>query len=74
MNVKCQTCQNHSYALKLQVQVSIFPLFISFFLNKQREIDYFFSYLNLNLKFLLSEIIIRGQSRISEVPKQFIVI
>lgn len=71
MNVKFQTCQNHSYALKLQVQVSIF---ISFFFNKQKEIDYFFSYLNLNLKFLLSEIIIRGQSRISEVPKQFIVI
>ena len=71
MNVKFQTCQNHSYALKLQVQVSIY---ISFFFNKQKEIDYFFSYLNLNLKFLLSEIIIRGQSRISEVPKQFIVI
>lgn len=71
MNVKFQTCQNHSYALKLQMQVSIF---ISFFFNKQKEIDYFFSYLNLNLKFLLSEIIIRGQSRISEVPKQFIVI
>lgn len=71
MNVKFQTCQNHLYALKLQVQVSIF---ISFFFNKQKEIDYFFSYLNLNLKFLLSEIIIRGQSRISEVPKQFIVI
>ena len=53
------------------MQVSIF---ISFFFNKQKEIDYFFSYLNLNLKFLLSEIIIRGQSRISEVPKQFIVI